>query len=317
MGSSLPKFGRIDLDLEGGARAGSSAPPKYRRTPTFGELDLASIGEALEALDDAPEQSGSVEARGAFSSRRPAQRREVEPQLRFQSSLPPPKETPTRQSLEAVRLAEEETRIAQAGQVADALSRSRDLIDADSATRVGRFEDPSPSSQHNPPSSRRSAPSASGVASRDDRVAAMRELYAQGNADAALALASEVALELDAALSDEVAIEVDPYGGLIPVDDDPIGLEPDEAGNEDHTAIAFASADSSRLAAMTSSRIPRLLVGPKEISTLPMDPRAAFILGHIDGIQSMEEILDVCAMPEAEALELIERLRALGVIALS
>ncbi|MBX3216333.1 MAG: hypothetical protein KF850_30110 [Labilithrix sp.] len=317
MGSSLPKFGRIDLDLDGEARAGSSAPPKYRRTPTFGEIDLGSIGEALEALDDAPEQSGSVEAGGAFSSRRPAQRREVEPQRRFQSSLPPPKETPTRQSLEAVRLAEEETRIAQAGQVADALSRSRDVIDADSATRVGRFEDPSPSSHRNPPSSRRNAPSASGVASRDDRVAAMRELYAQGNADAALALASEVALELDAALSDEVEVEVDPYGGLIPVDDDPIGLEPDEAGSEDHTAIAFASADSSRLAAMTSSRVPRLLVGPKEISTLPMDPRAAFILGHIDGIQSMEEILDVCAMPEAEALELIERLRALGVIALS
>ncbi|MBX3259843.1 MAG: hypothetical protein KF782_09135 [Labilithrix sp.] len=313
MGSSLPKFGRVDLDLDDEARAGSSAPPKYRRTPTFGELDLESIGEAL---DDALERSGSVEAGGAFSSRRPVQHREAEPERRPQSSLPPPKETPTRQSLEAVRLAEEETRIAQAGLVADAISRSRDLIDADSATRVGRFEDSPPSSRRSPPSSRRNAPSASGVASRDDRVAAMRELYAQGNADAALALASEVALELDAVLSDDA--EVDPYGGLIPVDDDAIGSEPaGEASCEDHTAVAYASADSSRLAAMTSSRVPRLLVGPKEISKLPMDPRAAFILGHIDGIQSMEEILDVCAMPEAEALELIERLRALGVIALS
>ncbi|MBX3224971.1 MAG: hypothetical protein KF795_30925 [Labilithrix sp.] len=308
MGSSLPKFGRIDLDLDG--EAGAKPMPPMRRTPTFGELDLESIGAALE---DVVERSGSIEAKGAFGVRRPAPHREVEPaRARSTTSVPPPKETPTRQSLEAVRLAEEETRIAQAGVVADAISRSRGGIDADSATRVGHFEDA-------PPSSRRNAPSASGVASRDDRVAAMRELYAQGNADAALALASEVASDLDAVLSEEAEAEVDPYGGLIPVDEDePFGgLElADESSSEDHTAIVEASADSSRLAALTSRQIPRLLVGPKEVSKLPMDPRAAFILGHIDGIQSMEEILDVCAMPEAEALELIERLRALGVIAL-
>jgi hypothetical protein len=224
------------------------------------------------------------------------------------STKPPLRETPTRQSLEAVRLAEQETRIARAGVMDAAFARLLDPIDAESETRVGRFDDV-------PPPSSRSAPSASGVASRDDRVAAMRDLYAQGHADAALALAAELSFEFDASEPEPF----DPFGGLIPIEeDDPFGgLEiVEEDDPQDHTAILEASADSSRLARITSRQVPQLLVGPKEIAKLPMDPRAAFILGHIDGIQSMEEILDVCAMPEAEAIELIERLHRMGVISL-
>jgi hypothetical protein len=48
-----------------------------------------------------------------------------------------------------------------------------------------------------------------------------------------------------------------------------------------------------------------------------LDPRAGFLLAHIDGIYSMEEIPDRCAMPEAEALATLERLCALGVLALA
>ena len=279
MGSSLPKFGRIDLELDGPdvAPVPATAPPPRpasRRAPSFGEIDLDAIIGALGAADHEPPR--------AFV---PA----------------PPKETPTRQSLEAVKLAEEETRIAHADVVARGISESRrpPAFDADGVTRT--FDDLPPSSTGG------SAPSASCVAARGDRVAAMRELYAQGNADAALALASEVAAELE---SD------DPYGGLIPVDEDPFGGLEIVDDSEEHTAIIEASADSSRLAVMTSRQVPRLLVGPKDISKLPMDPRTAFILGHIDGIQSMEEILDVCAMPEAEAIELIERLHRMGVISL-
>ena len=275
MGSSLPNFGRIDLELDGepGTKGGAQPP---RRPPSFGELDLDAI---CAALDPEPEPSRPL------------------------STKPPLKETPTRQSLEAVRLAQEETRIARAGVMEVAIARTADPIDADSETRV--FEDM-------PPSSRRNAPSASGVASRDDRVAAMRELYAQGEADAALALASELSFDF-------VPVEPDPFGGLIPIDDDPFGgLEVVDEGDDpqDHTAVVEASADGSHLARMTSRQVPHLLVGPKDIAKLPMDPRAAFILGHIDGIQSMEEILDICAMPEAEAIELIERLHRMGVISL-
>src|SRR5690606_6766712 len=41
--------------------------------------------------------------------------------------------------------------------------------------------------------------------------------------------------------------------------------------------------------------VPRVLVGPDEIAKLPIDHRAGFLLGFIDGMQTMEEILDVCA----------------------
>ena len=45
-------------------------------------------------------------------------------------------------------------------------------------------------------------------------------------------------------------------------------------------------------------------------------PRAAFIAHHVDGVQSMRDILDICAMPEAEALDVFGRLQALGMISL-
>jgi len=278
MGSSLPNFGQIDLELdaEPGTKGKAPAP---RRAPSFGDIDLDAIVAGLEAE---PED------------------------VRPLPTKPPPKETPTRQSLEAVRLAEEETRIAHAGVLEEAISRSLapGPADADVETRIGTFDNV-------PPSSARSVPSASGVASRDDRVAAMRELYALGQADAALALAAELS-------SDLVAAEPDPFDGLIPVDDDPFGglIPIDDDESQEHTAIVEASASGSRLARITSCQVPRMLVGPREIAKLPMDPRAAFILGHIDGIQSMEEILDVCAMPESEAIELIERLHRMGVISL-
>ena len=51
-----------------------------------------------------------------------------------------------------------------------------------------------------------------------------------------------------------------------------------------------------------------------EVSKLPIDHRAGFLLAHVDGMQTLEEILDVCAMPATDALELIERLKEMGVI---
>lgn len=246
---------------------------------------------------------------------------------------PAPRETPTRQGLEAVsRIAQEETRIAKAGALAEAIAEAqrgdapppRRSTSVQSAlttapTKIGSIDslEAAPASSG---SRSRSAPSASGVATKDERVAAIRELYAQGNADAALMIASEVASDFAARTGSQPPPigAADPYGGLIPVEEDiEIVIEHgarDDAPGES-TAIVEPSADSRRLVAMTSqSRIPRLLLGPNEIAKLPMDPRAAFLTSFIDGTQTMEEILDVCAMPESEALELIERLRQLGAI---
>ena len=60
--------------------------------------------------------------------------------------------------------------------------------------------------------------------------------------------------------------------------------------------------------------IPRLLKSMGEISKLKIDHRVGFLLAHVDGMQTLDEILDICAMPSAEALELIANLKAMGVI---
>lgn len=60
--------------------------------------------------------------------------------------------------------------------------------------------------------------------------------------------------------------------------------------------------------------IPRLLKAPSELSSLPIDHRAGFLLAHMDGIHTMEEIFDICPMPAEEAWGLIQDLERLGVI---
>ena len=60
--------------------------------------------------------------------------------------------------------------------------------------------------------------------------------------------------------------------------------------------------------------IPRVTKSPAEMAHLPIDPRGGFLLAQVDGMQTLEEILDVCAMPAAEALEVIEHLKGLGVL---
>jgi hypothetical protein len=188
----------------------------------------------------------------------------------------PPRPSSPGTAIHPSPMAAEATRIAGLSAVARAI--------AETQTQTSRHMSEAP------PSSRsREVRSTSDVVPRRDRVEAMRELYAQGDAEAALAIASKLADGVD---------------GSVPGGD---------RRHQERTAIA-PSPTSRRLAAFTSQKVPRLIIAPQEIPSLPIDPRAAFIVGHVDGIQSMGDILDICAMPESEALELFDRLQALGVI---
>jgi hypothetical protein len=227
---------------------------------------------------------------------------------------------PTQGDASASRAHEEATRIVR-GDALSEVSRSQPPAAPEAATLAFDEGLLAPRGESAFPGALQTTPSESGVASRDGRVAAMRELYAQGDADAALALASAVATDLrtdgpsaSGGESQELDLS-DPFGGLIPVDHEPLA---DYVPGDGGTAIASVGRLSvPPLAAMTSQTgVPRLLKSAAEVAELPIDHRAGFLLAHIDGIQSMEEILDVCAMPEAEALELIEKLTSLGVIAL-
>ncbi len=57
-----------------------------------------------------------------------------------------------------------------------------------------------------------------------------------------------------------------------------------------------------------------LLRSQREIAMLPLDPKIAFVLSQVDGRRTIDEILDVCAMPEREALAIVRHLVRLGIV---
>ncbi|MBS2012106.1 MAG: hypothetical protein JST00_04430 [Deltaproteobacteria bacterium] len=315
-----------------------------RAAPGFGHIDLDLEDESGRGFG--PAESGSEEGGelGPSSTTR-AQTVPRDPGTRV-----------TRRALEAVRddeappasVHEDRTRVVAAGEsLTHAFPRVPPAADPhasrskppprpqEDATRAwGTADEP-------PPSQNGGAPSGSGIAARDDRVAAMRELYAKGDATGALMLAASLdadetapvpalrnlADHPDASIAVEFSLEEvdgDPFGGLIPIDVD------DVLDERDHT-VAFESDTESAihtrptpvppppqpiagLSLTMRQSIPRVLKSPQEISKLPIDHRAGFLLAHFDGMQTLEEILDICAMPTDEALSLITELQEMGVI---
>jgi hypothetical protein len=62
--------------------------------------------------------------------------------------------------------------------------------------------------------------------------------------------------------------------------------------------------------------VPVLARTHDEIVKMPLDHRAGFFLGHVDGESSLETILDLVPLPEAEVIALFESLIALEIIRL-
>ena len=89
----------------------------------------------------------------------------------------------------------------------------------------------------------------SDVVPRHDRIDAMRKLYAQGDTDAALAMASKVASDLDAWEAPAPLASGDMRA-------DP-RREPVEGRHDGMRTAIVAPAGSRRLAALTSQKIPR------------------------------------------------------------
>jgi hypothetical protein len=61
-------------------------------------------------------------------------------------------------------------------------------------------------------------------------------------------------------------------------------------------------------------RIPRIAVDARELTLLQLDHREGFLVSRVDGRSTIETILDVCAMPADEALEILESLAERGVL---
>ena len=268
-----------------------------RATPAFGSVDL-DLGEDLSAFGVEPEPQPAAEAAPPSTSRV------------FNRSM---------------SVHDESTRIVMPGDPLSPSAPPTSPLDNDGNTRawadvdealllVGKQDDAHPSS-------RSASAVSSSMSSRSDRVAAMRELYARGDADGALAMAatleqpaSDEAYSSDDGPDASIVVEFeelsvdqdDPFGGLLPVDE-----------VETHATTMPTAPPPSGAATLTLTErqsIPRLRKSMGEISKLKIDHRAGFLLAHVDGMQTLEEILDICAMPLHEALELITNLKELGVI---
>lgn len=318
MGESraLPGFGRVDLEIEDDPH-GTVQPASAEAS--FGELDFD--------LGDPDEPPPPPSTSRVFNTE---------------------KNRPTRRAMPSVRgpaaadlsVHDESTRIVR-GDALSLATRPPSPLTDDGNTRawaevdeallsVGELDADAFDAPDAPPSSRsgnQPAPSGSGVAARDDRVAAMRELYARGDADGALALAATLGQSLPPAHGGDhpdasIVVEFgeqsvdleDPFGGLIPIDDD-LAAKPTAAPGPYVPTIPPAQVLAAPHLTLTERHsIPRLLKSMAEVSKLKIDHRAGFLLAHVDGMQTLEEILDICAMPAVEALGLISNLREMGVI---
>lgn len=65
------------------------------------------------------------------------------------------------------------------------------------------------------------------------------------------------------------------------------------------------------------SSIPQLTRSAKSLTTLPLDPRAAFVAAQIDGNMTVQNILDLGLMTRVETLTALDRLVKLGVVVFS
>jgi hypothetical protein len=64
------------------------------------------------------------------------------------------------------------------------------------------------------------------------------------------------------------------------------------------------------------ARIPRVAVSGAELGKLSLDHRAGFVLTFVDGMSSLDDILDASGLPRLEALRLLRDLVRAGVVTL-
>lgn len=107
----------------------------------------------------------------------------------------------------------------------------------------------------------------------------------------------------------------DPFGGLIPVDDDGNELETlDEQWLLSDEQPAPAS--SAPLPAITYEGVPHLRLPPEQIAALPIGPRSGFLLPHVDGHRTVEELVDECHLSASDTLDVLVELLRSGAIEL-
>lgn len=105
---------------------------------------------------------------------------------------------------------------------------------------------------------------------------------------------------------DLVALD-DPFGGLIPVDEELDQID-DEWLVDEYTPMPVV-AHQIRLQA-----IPHLCMSASSLVALPLDHRSGFVLSVIDGARNVEEVIDIANLSANDVLEALAALANLGAI---
>ncbi len=99
-----------------------------------------------------------------------------------------------------------------------------------------------------------------------------------------------------------------------PADEPPATRRPRAAVREDRVGEAVALSRDGR--ALLRKVVPRVVRSQRECADAPLDHREGFLLAHIDGVTSIEGLIDICGLPEQDVLTLIQRLRRLRIVTL-
>jgi hypothetical protein len=88
------------------------------------------------------------------------------------------------------------------------------------------------------------------------------------------------------------------------------------ASGEMDAALDLAATLRPSSTGFSLQSVPELVKTMDELRELPLDPRAAFLLMHVDGWTDLETVLDMAPLPHEESLAVFEHVLGLGVIRL-
>jgi hypothetical protein len=107
----------------------------------------------------------------------------------------------------------------------------------------------------------------------------------------------------------------DPFGGLIPIYDDPQAAI-EELDSQWLVLAPESKPEPNAEPSLFGDIVPRVCLRSHELLALPLDQRCALFVSQVDGKRTLEEVIDACGLDEIEGLEAIDDLLRHGAIML-
>ncbi len=102
------------------------------------------------------------------------------------------------------------------------------------------------------------------------------------------------------------------HGGAVVAAEAALAIDDDEGVASMSARLDLAPVFTAYLGDL--SRQPALARPLEDITSLPIAPQSAFLLSRIDGMMSLEDVLDICGMPRESAIRHLCQLYLLGIL---